>query len=497
MIPTIDVETAREALAELPDGTSHGDQTAPAQVYVPPSHLKALHPDNLLVTGMRGAGKTFWWTAFQNRAVRTLVSQQTTRVPIQRTVVRTGFGVKPEPGRYPSKDVLRKLMADGIAPRSVWRTVLAWQVAGVAHELKEPPSLPARVALELRKRPSWATRVALVDGNPEVIDRLFYEMDVECDRQDAYLVTLFDALDRCADDWKEMDRTIRGLLQTALDMRAYRRLRVKVFLRSDQVDESRVADFPDASKVLSSAIELRWPRHELYGLLWHLLANGQYGEHFRSFLTPYDWSTLRVGGQSVFLAPRATFKEEDQRDKFHAIAGKWMGRGPKRGFPYTWIPNHLGDTEGRVSPRSFLAALRKAVDDTKDGHPGHQYALHYDSIKRGAQEASKIRVSEIQEDYPWIDRVLTPLAGMLVPCAFEEIADRWRNEGVLQRLQEEADQDEVKLPPRHGEQGPDGVRTDLELLRVFMRLRDGRVNIPDVFRVGYGLGRRGGVRPIC
>ena len=45
---------------------------------------------------------------------------------------------------------------------------------------------------------------------------------------------------------------------------------------------------------------------------------------------------------------------------------------------------------------------------------GHQYALHYDSIKRGVQKASKIRVREIQEDYPWIHRVLTPLSGMVV-----------------------------------------------------------------------------------
>ena len=31
---------------------------------------------------------------------------------------------------------------------------------------------------------------------------------------------------------------------------------------------------------------------------------------------------------------------------------------------------------------------------------------------------------------------------------------------------------------------------------VFLSLRDGRVNVPDVFRVGYGLGRRGGVKPV-
>ena len=139
-----------------------------------------------------------------------------------------------------------------------------------------------------------------------------------------------------------------------------------------------------------------------------------------------------------------------------------MGRGPKRGFPYTWIPNHLADTEGRVSPRSLLAALRTAAE----------------------------------EDYPWMHRVLEPLAGMVVPCAFGEIEQCWRHGNVLARLAEEVEQDEVKLPPRHLAHGADGVRQDLESLSIFLRMRDGRVNIPDVFRVGYGLGRRGGVKPL-
>ena len=54
----------------------------------------------------------------------------------------------------------------------------------------------------------------------------------------------------------------------------------------------------------------------------------------------------------------------------------------------------------------------------------------------------------------------------------------------------------MKLPRRRLDRGAPGVREDLESLRVFLRLRDGRVNIPDVFRVGYGLGRRGGVKPV-
>ena len=485
MTGAIDAEVARAAIEALPDETSHGEQPAPELVYLPRSHLKALDPNSLLVTGMRGAGKTFWWSALQGAAVRKLLGQQEKRlVWSDGAEVRIGFGVRPAPDEYPSKDVLRSLTRKGAEPRIVWRTVQAWQVAPKDHPL--------------RRNTSWPERVAYVDGAPETIDRMFLDRDAEFDRRGSYFLVLFDALDRCADDWRDMYRAIRGLVQTALEMRSYRRLRVKVFLRTDQFNEAEIGDFPDASKALSSTVELSWPRHELYGLLWHWLANGEHGAAFQRFLESGDWRTVEInGGRSVVSVPRAViFREEFQRRKFHEVAGPWMGRDRRRGFPYTWIPNHLADTEGRVSPRSFLAALRTAASDTADRYFDFRWALHYDSIRRGVQSASGIRVNEVQEDYPWVHRVLDPLRGMVVPCKFGEIAGRWEAERVVDRLAAEAGQDEVKLPPRRIDQGADGVREALESLGSFLRMRDGRVNIPDVFRVGYGLGRKGGVRPL-
>ena len=490
MTNSIDAGVARHALTALPYGTSHGDDRRPEHVYLPPSHARALAPDSMLVTGMRGAGKTFWWSELQNATVRRLVSSRFSMSGLsEKTKILTGFGeepgssVTPELDKYPGKDVLARLMKEGVAPRLVWRTVQAWQIAEKDHPL--------------RTRTTWKDRTTFVDEDPEAIERLFQEHDTALDRRGVHLLIIFDALDRCADEWKDMYRAIRGLLQTALDMRSYRRLRVKVFLRSDQVAEAEIADFPDASKVLSSAVELNWPRRELYGLLWHYLANGEHGQDFRNFFGDRDWPSVDVGDSAVFSVPRTLVSGDDpQREKFHVLAGKWMGRGPKRGFPYTWIPNHLGDTEGRVSPRSFLAALRQAADDTESRNPGCATALHYDGIKSGVQAASKIRVREIREDYPWMDRVLSPLEGLVVPCRFDEVEERWNHQGVLDQLTTAVKQDDVKLPPAHIDDGPDGVRRDLETLGVFQRLRDGRVNVPDVFRVGYGLGRRGGVKPV-
>ena len=473
----------REALLALPEGTSHGGgPPSPGRVYLPPSHVKALHPDVQLVTGMRGAGKTFWWSALQDGAVRQLVGRAVKRPPLnENTEVRTGFGPTPAPDEYPGPDHLRKLMA-GFEPRMVWRTVLAWQFT---HEEAHP----------LRRCDSWGARTRYVAENPDAVDRVLHERDAEFDWKGVYLLVLFDALDRCADDWKAMYRAIRGLLQAALDLRSFKRLRVKVFLRSDQADPAQISDFPDASKVLYSAVNLNWPRRDLYGLLWHCLGNGLNGETLRAFLGG-DWPSVSADRQRAFSVPRALVLDEDlQRETFHRVAGRSMGANRRRGRPYTWVANHLEDTDKRVSPRSFLAALRTAAEDTSNEHREHEYALHYDSIKRGVQAASTIRVLELQEDHPWVHQVMSALAGMVVPLEFGEIAQRWRDRGVLEDLGRQVERGEVKLPPRRLDAGAEGVRGDLESLSVFLRLLDGRVNIPDVYRVGYGLGRRGGVKP--
>ena len=480
----LSAETARKALRALPEGTSYGEAPpSPDLVFLPPSHLKALDPDRQLVFGMRGAGKTFWWSALQEEAVRELVGQHVPESTLgAETEVRTGFGDRAALSEYPDKDTLLRLMADGFEPRILWRAVQARQIGMEDHPVA--------------RRESWAARAEYVRDEPEAVARLFEERDREFEGRNTYFLILFDALDRSADDWESISRVIRGLLQSVADLRSYRRLRAKVFLRSDQFGEPEIGNFPDASKLLSSRAELNWPRPELYGLLWHLLVNGQEGNLFRSFLKAGEWGSAEGTQLPLFFVPRSLVLDEDyQRTKFHELAGTWMGRDPRRGFPYSWIPGHLGDTRGRVSPRSFLAALRAAAEDTTDRYAGHGTALHYESIKRGVQKASKIRIQEMQEDYPWVDRVLRPLNGIVVPCDFGEVESRWRDAGGVRRLVEQDVEGGVRLPPRHLQLGDAGVRQDLEALSVVQRMRDGRVNMPDVFRVGYGLGRRGGVRP--
>jgi hypothetical protein len=481
-----------EALDALPpDVSSHGGAPDPRFVYLPPAHVKALRPDSMVVIGMRGAGKSFWWSALQEPRVRALVSQLTRTEIGEQTQVRAGFGEKPEITLYPDRDTLAGLLRDGTEPRLIWRTVMVHSLAPNEHPLH-------RVG-------AWRDRIAWVRENSEAVAGLLAARDLELDRQATWFLVLFDALDRSATNWEDMHRLIRGLLETALDFRPYRRIRVKCFLRTDQLDESRVADFPDASKVVSARVELSWPRTELYGLLWQHLANasspeaGQAAEVFRANARDrfsVQWEKIRLQGLEAWRMSLTQDFEATQRNLFHALAGEQMGNDRRRGFPYTWIPGHLADAANRTSPRSFLAALRAAVTDTEQRYPSHNTALHYESIKRGVQKASQIRVSELKEDYPWVDLLMQPLQGLVVPCGFPEVAERWLAQRALQSIQERVAAKAERLPPAHLDGGPDGVRQDLEDLGILVRMTDGRVNIPDVFRVGYGLGRRGGVKPL-
>lgn len=311
-----------------------------------------------------------------------------------------------------------------------------------------------------------------------------------------YYLSNFYLSTRFLDTLKKMHLLVRGLLQVLLDFRSYKRIRIKVFVRPDQIEDPSVAAFPDSSKVFSQKTELFWPRNELYGLFWHYLANDPvYGQVFREQCMKFIHDTW-IERDGIWLLPDILRNDEDtQRNVFHAMTGPWMGRDRRRGFPYTWLPNHLSDARRQVSPRSFLAALRKTATDLP--RSGHEYALHYDSIKRGVQGASKIRVNEIKEDYPWVQTLFEPLSGISVPCSYEEIRQIWEEKRVLYALKKIIDSEGVRLPPANIELGYEGVMKVLEALGLIEHTTDGRINLPDVYCVGYGIGRRGGVKPMA
>jgi len=480
----------REALREaLPsnDQTAADPTRNPQFTYVPPSHARALDPENTIVEGIRGAGKSHWWAVLNSGQHRDYLASVFPETRITRNlIVSQGFGVGLGPKAVPGKDTLANLIKEH-DPRHIWQAVLA-----VHAGFPEPfPNTPGK----------WTTMVNWVKENPEDYDNLLDDVDLQLALQNKTRLILFDALDRLGNDWPSIRPLARSLFQLALDIRARRAIRLKLFVRSDMLEDRGILAFPDSSKLLAKKVPLVWRRVDLYALLFQCLGNAEtQGEMFRFQCERLFYQAWKQDENTqAWQIPQNMRTDEDlQREIFHAITGYWMGSGPKRGAPYTWLPNHLIDGWDQVSPRSFAAALRYAVEDDQPHTDAWPWALHYRAIQAGVQEASRIRVDEItREDYPWVETLMQPLRSKItVPCEPKEIIQLWKEDKTISKLQTACEENDVRLPPPHIEEGEQGILKDLAELGVIQQLADRRIQMPDVYRIAFGFGRRGGVKPL-
>lgn len=526
----------RELVRDAIPPERFGDYSVPPrhQFFVPKTHARALHINIPVVLGDRGMGKSYWWAALQSREHRGFLARAAPDVRIsEKTLVFPGFGKTPNLAQYPSKDVFARLLGAGQKSRLVWKAVVVWSAGRFAAEhglgrgagngegqgdgaglaggsgygaglwdgsgFGDGRLIPP-VDLVLPAIDSWEERVAWTVNNPEAADRLLQQFDATLHVIERDSLWLFDALDDAADDAATFYTLVEGLCQLALELRSYRHLRAKVFLRTDQFGDRRVGRFPDASKLRASTASLRWLTTELYGLLWQLLGNHPLrGAEYRQDL----YTTLfehRLKGRGLgreerqeilklaqaadwTLPAESQFEPAVQERLFHRLTGPYMGESARKGFPYRWLLSHLSDAHGDVSPRSFLSALATAVAHTADHHADHDFAVHFRSLHAGVHEASRIRVGEIAE-HPWVEPLMEALAGHVgVPFEFADAEARWRGTNAL------TDADVVAAEI----DSVDSARKRLAELGVWREMRTGRIDVPDIFRLGFRLARRGGV----
>ncbi|MEV7772733.1 hypothetical protein [Kitasatospora sp. NPDC086791] len=477
----------RDLLSSALEEAAYADTRPPTArtLFMPDSHRSALYVDTTVVPGGRGVGKTFWYQSLLDDRLRELAATEYRIARLRRLKVARGYGLALMSDRYPGPPVLRDLMTR-TDPYTIWYTVL----------------LTALGQEELRALPAWREKVAWVRDNPDSAQRTVERADGQAHEENIVHLLLFDALEHLHDEREKADQLVAGILRLALHMRfGTRNIRLKVFIRPDMFDSAK-PHFPDASKLSGYAAHLEWTRTDLYGLLFHFLGNedGEYAELSERFRrTVGGWE---AGADQARHVPPILLRNDAKFQQLHfeQIAGPFMGSDHRKGRPYTWLPNHLMDGVGRISPRSFLKALWTAAEATRASHPAQDRALHHEAIRKGVQEASKSRVEEVSEDTPWVRLAIEPLAGCQVPIEEAKVIDIWQNANLTVALAKDAARyaqaDEpalVRTGPRHPDDLPRLIE-ELKDLGVMTPPRsDGRLDLPDVYRIAFGLGRKGGV----
>lgn len=462
----------------LPAVTSTGasDDVEARFLYVPERHARALQKDVTIVRGIRGAGKTLWWKALQDEDLRQRVVERMESLRfLANARVISCFGAGGS-DLYPSGRVVSRLLEQGHDAEDIWRAIVLWGAM--------PDAVPGTT--------EWSKRVAWVAKEVEQCEALFHRMNDELARMQRDLLVLFDGLDRAGRAWPDVRRMLRGLFQLLVELREFKRIRGKAFVRPEMLDAPEITSFQDASKLLNDAVDLEWRPTDLYGLLWQYLGNAANGQFFRDGVTSGFPGVAWVDRGGVWIVPDRMRRDDKlQEQVLTAIAGKYMGSNHRRGKVYTWLPNHLGDARRQVSPRSFLVALRHAADMSSQSAT----ALDHQAIREGVTRASQVRREEIQEDQPWIAEALMPLEKLLVPTPEKTVLDAWRKARLIDRLRQSSLEDRPSMP-RYIEDGPRGIMRELEEIGVLGRSPDERVQMPDVYRIAFGIGRRGGVPPV-
>ena len=438
------------------------------QVFMPRGHRAVLDPNRQLIVGNRGMGKSFWTHALSNQAVRERFRELSSS--LVEADVHIGFnGSHKISDVAPSVDQIGWALNSSYTADEIWRTVV----------------LRASTSTLGRRPASFEESISQLRQAPAAYGVLIAEADDHLAANGKMAILLFDALDLLAGNWQSIRELTTSLLRLIAGLRSFRSFRAKVFMRPDQFLDRANFQFPDASKIRNDHVDLTWQPTELFSLLFFEIQRASEVAH-----NALQLLALRSGalGALDFEGRILPPSEGGQTLLVTEIAGQYMGSDARRGKVYTWVPLHLSDARGACSPRTFLAAWSKAANH----QPAPQEkAVDHLGLIEGVKAASVARLEELREDYQWIDVALGSLRGQFVPMEREEFLRAVGQSDALTQIKAGDWLPPIELQLDAGEE--EGLLSALSNIGVAEERANGRINIPDIFRVEAGIKRKGGV----
>jgi hypothetical protein len=311
------------------------------------------------------------------------------------------------------------------------------------------------------------------------------------------LLIVYDALDTVATEWPRRRAITEALFEVVWAMRAYRNIRVKVFLRPDQIDDDALR-FVELPKLRTGAVRLTWTPTDLYGLLYARIALAVPVEAQKAFGRLLALCAIAKATRAQILAREWPLSHDagEQSRVMSVLAGQFMADGTfgyKKGKTFDWPLTHLADAFDEVTPRSFLGLLIAAA---QYGAPPEGRVITPDGIRHGLRAASKTRVDQLNLEFPWIKAVLAPLAGLLLPLDEKAVFKAWRRSKTIDVLVEDASKRRYLLPFEEADPNESNLFEAMRKIGVMFRRKDERIDMPDLFRVAAKLLKKGGTAPV-
>lgn len=473
-------QAVRAWLASLPSDVSHDAHglhaPTPEEMYTPTRHARALSPETTLVAGGRGTGKSFWSGALLTPACREVTARAYPHLHLDRVSAQAGFtGLTGAAGIDRDKlDACVPSDGDLAAARAFWWATVLRAVSLDRGEA--PPPL----------------RELLPEARKGMVDAALDAADARHAAAGTRMIIVFDALDTVAVTWPRRRMLTQALLEVVWSMRSWRNVRPKVFIRRDQLDDDAMS-YVELPKLRAGAVDLEWRGLDLYALLFTRLYLSPCAASFHAILEdPSPLAEVRERLRSEAWPLRQD--EARQRAAMSRLAGEFMGDGPngkKKGTTWDWPLNHLKDALDEITPRAFLTLIIAAAGSGS----APERAIPAAGIRLdGMRAASQVRVDQLYQEFLWIKSALAPLAGLLLPATEDTLFSAWRAARTLEVIASDS-ADRGYLPPYSGAPSEFALVEALRRIGVMLRRPDGRLDMPDLYRVAARLLKKGATAP--
>jgi hypothetical protein len=446
-------------------------------------HLRVLEPEVVLVVGPRGAGKTEIARVLTDANLASAIAECAKGVRLPTGSAKWLMAYPRGSEVFDAKGLrtfIQSCANDNIQPASeLW-------FAYLLRVLKDCLDDQARDELKQVLRLQGGD----IDGNYKAFQEAGQQpllaldrLDEGLQRDNQFIFITYDELDTLGGaDWGAMEAGIRGLVAFwASYARRWRRIRAKIFLRSDLYERFATAGGADLAKLAANRVDLAWSDADLYAMLLKRIVNASpdLKTYVQSINSRIEWQKNDALGEM----PKLT-TWQDARPVVERMFGPYMGANKKKGLVYRWLLDHVRDGRGRALPRPFVRLIEEGANlELQERRSLREpRLLEPSSIRRSLDRVSDEHVAHARDEWPWLDAVKVRLKGQLVP---------WERErDLLKLLRFDAAASSDKKPPFDDRELLDYL-IEVGILR---RRSDGRVDAPDLFLHGLGLLRKGGVR---
>ena len=445
-----------------------------------PEHLRAFDPDVVLVVGPRGAGKTELFKAGIELGLLPAIGRLFPKLrlpPAEKTTFVKAFPLGRE---FPDGRGLKQFVADEKAGDALVDLWFAYLVRTLAKNLNQS-------GLEPLLKPAGGDPAAVLQGFRDCGQRPLLaldDLDAKPERENGYLFVGYDELDTFGQgDWHTVNQAVQGLVALWSSMaRRWRRIRAKLFLRTDLYDRAGVRSGADFAKLAANRADITWSDGSLYAMLIKRIANAS------DDLLAYCSAKVRFDRDDTLGHIPEIRNAADARPLVERMIGPYMGANANKGLTFRWLLDHVRDGRGHALPHALVRLLEQSAEmQKKSGKlPRSPRLIEPGALRRALDRVSEEHVNQAGSEWPWIEGLKERLKkDREVPWERRDV------ERVLAKNWDEpwGSQGDVTPPA----ESPRDLVDYLIEVGVFRDRTGGRIDVPGLFLFGLDLKRRGGV----